>query len=145
MNLLRRCENGNTTSTRAKLASLDGDKSVWIIPGTGTHHRVRLVGTRASCACRGYVQKGNCAHVIAAREALRSLGTQLSAKTSAPISEERSREASGYPSAVARGLAALPGHSGPDRSVGLSACFQGLVDKAVDERGHFGFGSPTSS
>ena len=135
VNLLRRCENGNTTSTRAKLASLDGDESVWIIPGTGTHHRVRLVGTRASCACRGYVQKGNCAHVIAAREALRSLGTQLSAKTSAPISEERSREASGYPSAVARGLAALPGHSGPDRSVGLSACFQGLVDKAKSMRG----------
>ena len=133
LNFWNRYMNGNTAPPdQVKLVSLETDSSVWIVPGSGSHgnHKVRLVGTKASCACRNFLQSGHCNHVDSARNALTCLGVPRSVEGLKPSSEGRPRSASGRSSAVARGRAALSEGAWGVPSAGLGACFQGLVEKA---------------
>lgn len=54
-----------------QLLSHDGDKLIYQIPGTGTHHRVQLTGSQDSCTCPWFSkyqgERGPCKHILAAQ------------------------------------------------------------------------------
>ena len=104
---------GNATP---RLVQFDGNVSTWEVKGTRGVHRVRIAGRAPGCACREFLRTGTCDHVEVALAARKNMVGPQSA------------EASAASTALARGKAAAEGRS--VESLGLSACFQGLVEKA---------------
>lgn len=104
---------GNATP---RLVQFDGSISTWEVKGTRGAHRVRIAGKSPGRACREFLRAGRCDHVEVALVAHKKLvGPRVA-------------EASGASTALARGKAATEGRA--MESLGLSACFQGLVEKA---------------
>lgn len=112
-NVMMHMAHGNATP---RLVQFDGNVSTWEVKGTRGVHRVRIAGRAPGCACREFLRTGTCDHVEVALAAHKKLVGPQSA------------EASAASTALARGKAATEGRS--VESLGLSACFQGLVEKA---------------
>ena len=112
-NVMMHMAHGNATP---RLVQFDGNISTWEVKGTRGVHRVRIAGRAPGCACREFLRTGTCDHVEVALAAHKKLVGPQSA------------EASATSTALARGKAAAEGRS--IESLGLSACFQGLVEKA---------------
>ena len=112
-NVMMHMAHGNATP---RLVQFDGNVSTWEVKGTRGVHRVRIAGRAPGCACREFLRTGTCDHVEVALGAHKKLVGPQSA------------EASAASTALARGKAAAEGRS--VESLGLSACFQGLVEKA---------------